>query len=130
MSDFEQLVASRKRWIAEVLIPWCRAASHKDLQRAEREWPDIAGKVDPQATLWRWAWGRFPVLIVEGLNAFDETYVVTLTLHSGDVHTGFPDARKSEAGKLVLVNATDHGELGPFAIDDVQGVERADPSWS
>jgi hypothetical protein len=53
MSDFEQLVASRKHWIAEVLIPWCRSASLKDLQRAEREWKDIAGKGDPPATLWR-----------------------------------------------------------------------------
>jgi len=122
MSDFDQLVASRKQWIAEVLIPWCRAASLKQLQRAEREWTDIAGKVDPQMTLWLWAWGRFPALVSDELSGVDETYQVGVTLRDGTQHVGYPDARQSERGRLVLVG--DDGESGPLSLDDIQSVER------
>ena len=38
---FEELVASRKAWLAEVLQPWCRAAPLSALRRAELEWTDI-----------------------------------------------------------------------------------------
>ncbi len=127
MSEFDQLVASRQEWIQTVLMPWCRAASLKHLRRAEREWGDIAGKVDPQATLWTWAWGRFPGLIVEGLRGFDESFAVTVTLQDGRQQAGFPDARRSEGGTLVLVAGAGSADLGPFSIDEIVSVERVDP---
>jgi len=127
MSDFDQLVASRQEWIQTVLVPWCRVASLKHLQRAEREWGDIAGKVDPQATLWVWAWERFPGFIVEGLRGFDETFAVTITLQDGEQQTGFPDARKSQGGALVLVAESGDADLGPFSIDEIANVERVAP---
>src|SRR5688572_22456133 len=91
MPDFDDLVASRKRWIAEVLEPWCRGASRKDLLRAAMEWGDIAGRVDENATLWTWAWGRFPDLVYEGLSGVNETREVQVTLKTGEMATGFPD---------------------------------------
>ncbi len=122
MSDFDQLVASRKQWIADVLIPWCREASLKQLQRAEREWTDIAGKVAPEMTLWLWAWGRFPTLVSDGLSGVDETYRVLVTLRDGTQRAGYPDARQSERGRLVLIG--DDGENDPLSLDDIQSVER------
>ncbi|MGD9856262.1 MAG: hypothetical protein AB7U20_15060 [Planctomycetaceae bacterium] len=126
MPNFDELAASRRTWIDDVLKPWCRTAPLKDLKRAEREWGDIAGKVDPQATLWAWAWSRFPGLIVEGLPGFDETYAVTITLRSGERQTGYPDARKSRGGILVLVGEGSELLLGPYSIDDITSLERAD----
>ena len=124
MSDFDQLVDSRKQWIADVLVPWCRLASLKQLVRAEREWMDIAGKVDPQRTLWLWAWGRFPGLVSEGLNGVEETYRVLVTLRDGSQQAGYPDARRTERGRLVLLG--DDGESDPLSLDDIQSVERID----
>ena len=63
MSTFDELVASRQRWISEVLQPWCQAASLADLKKAAAEWGAIAGRVDTDATLWTWAWSRFPDLV-------------------------------------------------------------------
>lgn len=122
MPDFEELAASRRQWIDEVLIPWCRAATLKQLARAEREWGDIAGRVDPQSTLWCWAWGRFPVLIADELQQIDETYAVTVTLQDGEQFSGFPDARRSQRGSLVLIGENE--EYGPFSIDEIASVER------
>ncbi len=127
MASFDQLVTSRQEWIQTVLVPWCRAASLKHLRRAEREWGDIAGKVDPQTTLWMWAWGRFPGLVVEGLRGFDETFAVTVTLRDGRQQTGYPDARKSQGGTLVLVAETGGADFGPFSIDEIVNVERVAP---
>ena len=121
MSVFEDLVTSRKGWIENVLKPWCRSAPRLELLKAEQEWPDIAGRVDPERTLWLWAWSRFPVLVAEGLNGIDESYEVTVTLMDGAQHTGFPDARGSEHGQLVLQGET---EQGPFRLDDIRSVER------
>jgi len=121
MPTFADLVDSRKAWIQGELIPWCRGASLKDLVRAEEEWLDIAGKVAPQFSLWLWAWSRFPVLYLEGLRGLNETHEVTVRLHSGETWIGFPDARASQRGRLVLTGKT--GDAGPFSLDDVAEVQ-------
>ncbi|MBX3438903.1 MAG: hypothetical protein KF861_15535 [Planctomycetaceae bacterium] len=124
MPDFDELAASRRQWIDEVLKPWCREASLKDLRRAEREWGDIAGRVDPQRTLWLWAWSRFPELVAEELAGFDETYVVTLTLRNGEQLTGYPDARRSQGHELVLVPADGSQGTTSILLDHITAVCR------
>ena len=129
LSSFEEIVASRREWIDNVLRPWCREAALKDLLRAELEWGDIAGRVDPQATLWTWAWGRFPALIHEGLSGVNETREVRVMLHNGSAVTGFPDNLRSQQGKLVLVGRSAAGELleyGPYSIDEIAAVDPAE----
>ena len=85
---------------------------------------DIAGKVDENATLWTWAWSRFPDLVYEGLSGVNETREVTVTLNSGETATGFPDARQSTMGQLVLVSSDlRQPQIGPFSIDDIARVE-------
>ena len=127
MSDFEELVRSRKAWIAEVLQPWCRTASLLALKQAELEWPDIAGKVAPEKTLWPWAWSRFPELVHETLG-IEETLEVEVTLTSGQKVKGYPDARASQQGRLVLWGSenpdTPARELGPFSIEAITEVHR------
>ena len=127
MSSFAELVTSRKAWINDVLAPWCRAAARKDLLLAEQEWTDIAGKVDPESTLWRWAWSRFPELVHESLG-IDESSEVAVALKSGRRIRGFPDGRKSQSGRLVLLTATtDHrgfDDAGPFSLDEIASVKR------
>jgi|SRR5579872_1810288 len=133
MHTFADLVASRKAWIAEELIPWCAHASLKDLRLAELEWADIAGKVDPQKSLWYWAWGRFPQLVHPELMGIDETREVQVTLRDGRVVQGFPDARESRQGQLVLI-ARDRGRpprhkpQGPFSIDEITAVGPVEPA--
>lgn len=129
MNTFADLVTSRKAWLADVLAPWCRAASRKDLRLAELEWGDIAGKVDPEKTLWFWAWSRFPALVHDELAGIDETGEVTVTLNDGSQYTGYPDARSSEQGQLVLIgrdsaNARHTAEHGPFPIDVIATIVR------
>lgn len=124
---FDELIASRKQWIETVLKPWCRTAPLKDLKRAELEWGDIAGRVDPQATLWTWAWSRFPALVYGGLSGVDETHEVRVTLADGTSVTGFPDNRRTKQGNLVLLCVHPHGEtdvVGPLSIDHIAEVER------
>ncbi|WP_166820144.1 hypothetical protein [Thalassoroseus pseudoceratinae] len=128
MADFEELVASRRAWISDVLEPWCRQASRKELLLAEKEWGDIAGRVDANATLWTWAWSRFPALVHEGIAGVDETKPVRMTLRDGQVIVGYPDARASERGQITLlvVSPDKPGQaenVGPFSIDDVEEVE-------
>lgn len=124
MTTFDELITSRKRWIDEVLQPWCRQASRKDLMRAAMEWGDIAGRVDENATLWTWAWSRFPALVHEGLAGVNETRAVQVTLKSGESFSGFPDARESTHGQLVLISISGGSEsLGPFSIDDIADVQ-------
>ena len=124
MNTFAELVTSRKAWLTDVLSSWCQAASLKDLRLAELEWIDIAGKVDPDKTLWIWAWSRFPALVHSELAAIDETSPVTVSLKDGTQYTGYPDARQSQQGQLVLLGR-DHDnprrttEYGPFAIDEI-----------
>ncbi|MDX1968012.1 MAG: antibiotic biosynthesis monooxygenase, partial [Planctomycetaceae bacterium] len=69
---FAALVESRKGWIEDRLRPWCQRALRSDLLLAENEWVDIAGKADPEKTLWAWAWNRFPDLVHADLG-IDET---------------------------------------------------------
>ena len=122
MNTFQDLVISRRKWIDEVLTPWCKSCSRKDLLLAEHEWSDIAGTPSPEMTLWKWAWERFPVLSQESLNAINETNSVVVTCQDGRVGEGFPDAQRSLAGWLVLINPS--GEMiGPFAIDEILSIE-------
>jgi hypothetical protein len=125
---FSDLVVSRCDWIETVLKPWCRSAARRELLAAEQEWVDIAGRADPRKTLWPWAWSRFPVLYVDDLGGLEETYRVTVTLRDGSRHTGYPDARRSVRGELVLLgDAAGQGlsDLGPWSIDDIGDVERS-----
>src|SRR5687767_6788549 len=80
MKTFAELAASRREWIDAVLRPWCVQASRRDLVLAEMDWGDIAGRVDAEATLWTWAWGRFPELVHEGLSGVSETREVRVQL--------------------------------------------------
>ena len=127
MSQFDELVASRKAWLSDVLQPWCQRASLLSLKQAELEWIDIAGKVNPEKTLWSWAWSRFPGLVHETLG-IEETCEIELTLRDGRSVTGFPDSRASQQGKLVLWG-TDPStwqpcEFGPFSLEEVSAVKR------
>jgi hypothetical protein len=128
MTTFADLVASRKGWIEDVLKPWCQHSPRMQLRLAELEWNDIAGRVDPEKTLWAWAWGRFPDLVHAELSGIDESEQVCLTLRDHSTVRGFPDARQSRQGELVLLcksPATGRfEEQGPFSIDDIQAVER------
>ena len=129
MQTFADLVSSRKAWLADVLAPWCRQAVVKDLRLAELEWIDIAGKVDPEKTLWYWAWSRFPDLVHAELVGIDETREVTITLRDGRSVAGFPDARQSAQGQLVLVGRDPHNprraeEHGPFSLDEIAAISR------
>lgn len=126
MQTFQELAASRRKWINDVLMPWCRQATRRELRAAEMDWNNVAGRVDPAMTLWVWAWSRFPALTHEGVASLDETKDVCVTLKSGESVVGFPDARESENGLLVLLGKTDDGNFehcGPFSIDDVEAVE-------
>ncbi len=112
-----------KGWIAETLIPWCRQAARSDLLKAEAEWLDIAGRVPVEASLWTWAWGRFPALVTEGLPGLDEAHAVVITTTAGETVTGYPDARESGRGRLVLIDG-DGRSAPPISIDDVHSVTR------
>ena len=127
MSQFDELVASRKAWLNDVLQPWCRQASLLSLRQAELEWMDIAGKVSPEKTLWSWAWSRFPDLVHETLG-IEETSEVEVTLRDGHTLRGYPDSRASQQGRLVLWgtdSATGQpGECGPFSLEEISAVRR------
>lgn len=124
-TNFAELATSRRSWINNVLTPWCQTATRIELLKAELEWLDIAGKVDETATLWTWAWSRFPDLVYDGLAGVNETCKVCVTLKNDSQCIGFPDGRRTVKGMLYLVT-TDavHPEVGPFSIDDIQSVER------
>ena len=93
MKTFQEMAASRREWIADVLIPWCKQATFKDLREAEHDWINIAGRVDPAMTLWTWAWSRFPDLVCEDLPGVNETAQVVVVTKDGQTLTGFPDGR-------------------------------------
>ncbi len=123
--SFEDLAASRRQWIESVLRPWCGQASLGQLKQADMEWHDFAGRVDPDATLWTWAWERFSAVVHDDLPGVNETHEVTVELSDGREFSGFPDGRRSQNGQLVLVDANHSGEdYGPFSIDDVAAIRR------
>lgn len=122
MSDFDELASSRRAWIDDVLTPWCRSAPRAELVKAEAEWPNLAGQVDPEQTLWTWAWSRFPELVHDGLSGVNETCEVEIVLNDGRSLTGFPDNRESRQGRLVLLVAD--GAAETVSIDDVTDVRR------
>ncbi|VAX42004.1 hypothetical protein MNBD_PLANCTO02-546 [hydrothermal vent metagenome] len=124
MNTFYELAVSRRNWIDEVLAPWCQTVTRKELLKAEMEWLDIAGKVDETATLWTWAWSRFPELVYDGLAGVNETREVCVTLKDGNKVVGFPDGRRTEKGMLYLVTSdSTTPEAGPFSIDDIKHVK-------
>lgn len=127
MNSYEDLVTSRKNWINNVLKPWCIAASRSDLVKCEPEWGDIAGKVNPDKTLWLWAWSRFPDLVHEQLG-IEETSEVEVELLDGRSVCGFPDARKSTHGQLFVwghaAQTESLKELGPFSIDEIISIRK------
>jgi hypothetical protein len=126
---FEQLAAARRDWIEQVLRPWCQRASLKELRKAELEWFDIAGRADANATLWTWAWERFPAIVHPDLSGVHETHPVHIILNDGVRISGYPDARQSLRGMLVLVE-TDHDGVmvthGAVAVDQISEVQRAE----
>lgn len=132
VESFEQLATSRRQWISEVLMPWCQQANLRDLREAEHDWLNIAGRVDPAMTLYTWAWSRYPALVHDGMAGLNETQEVRVELRSGETVAGYPDARESSRGQLVLTAATDVGfdQLGPFSIDEVAAVEAVSESDS
>lgn len=119
-ASYAELVASRREWIEGVLRPWCRQASPRDLAIADSTWADLAGRVSPQFTLWMWAWSRFPGLVIDELQRFDEAVEVRVTLKDGRAFTGFPDARDSQRDQLAV--ATRQG-ISVVALDDVASLE-------
>lgn len=123
MTSFEELAASRRAWIDDTLKPWCIQAGFKDLKSADLEWTDIAGDVDPDATLWTWAWSRFPALVHDGLSGVNETSQVRIHLKNGSSYKGYPDGRKSVKGKLILLASDEPEEFGPFTIDEIESAE-------
>lgn len=126
---FEQLAAARRDWIERVLRPWCQRASLKELRKAELEWFDIAGRADTAATLWTWAWERFSAIVHPDLPGVHETHPVYVILNDGVRISGYPDARQSLRGMLVLVE-TDHDGVtvthNAVAIDQILDVRRAE----
>ena len=124
-SDFDSLSASRRNWIDEVLRPWCRAMPVVELRKAEQEWFNIAGRVDANATLWTWAWERFPAIVHPDLPGVNETHEVTVLLRDCRSFTGFPDNRESQRGQLIMVSTTEDGTLahfGPILIDQIADI--------
>ena len=121
--SFEDLAASRRGWIESVLRPWCQQASLKQLRQADMEWHEFAGRVDAHATLWTWAWERYPALVHDDLAGVNETNEVSVTLQDGRIATGFPDGRQSLKGQLVLATTVGQAEdSGPFSIDEIVDV--------
>lgn len=126
---FEQLVAARREWIEQVLRPWCQQASLKDLRKAELEWFDIAGRADANATLWTWAWERFPAIVHPDLPGVHETHLMTVLLQDGSRFSGYPDARQSLRGMLVLVGTDADGAMithNAVSIDQIAEVRHVE----
>ncbi|GAB4151261.1 MAG: hypothetical protein Tsb009_26580 [Planctomycetaceae bacterium] len=125
MQTFEELAKSRREWIDTVLRPWCEKASRAELVKAEIEWPNIAGQVDADFTLWTWAWSRFPALMHDEMPGVNETYRVEVILRDGRTVSGYPDARATDSGKLLLLMPS--GELSePMSLDDILNVVRVE----
>jgi len=129
-ASFDELTASRREWIENVLRAWCRQATLKDLRKAEQEWFDIAGRADAHATLWTWAWERFPDIVHPELPGVHETHEVHVKVSDGTVLSGYPDARLSQRGMLVIVGTNASGNLvthEAVSIDQVAAVSQSGP---
>lgn len=128
MKNFSDLAASRREWISQILLPWCQQASYRDLIEAEQDWGNIAGRVDPEMTLWTWAWSRFPAVIHEGMPGLNETCEVRIQTTDGREATGYPDREASSRGQIVLVSRCETGfqPTGPFRIDEIAVAQRTD----
>lgn len=127
VAAFDQLVASRTDWIESFLKPWCRTAPRLALLRAHQEWGDIAGKVDPDHTLWLWGWSRFPHLYVDGLSGLEESFPLCVVMQDGTETRGYPDARASRYGYLALVPVdADAPSPPPLSIDDIASITRVE----
>ena len=124
-TTFEQLAAQRRGWIENVLREWCQRASLKELRRAELEWFDIAGRADMNATLWTWAWERFPAIVHPDLPGVHETHLIEVHLVDGSAFSGYPDARQSLRGMLVVVGNDADGAMithAAVSIDQIAHV--------
>lgn len=126
---FQSLAASRRDWIQTILRPWCQTATVQDLRRAELEWHDLAGRADAAATLWTWAWERFPDAVHADFPGLNETWPLEVQLVDGEILRGYPDARRSLRGQLVLVShepAATGGlsESVPVLLDQVSSIRR------
>lgn len=121
MQTYDELVAARRQWNEDVLIPWCKVAERKELLLAETEWTDLAGRPDPEMTLWKWAWERFPALVHDGLNSMNETNCLEIHLHDGRLAIGYPDSKKSQAG-MMFVTTEDGKTMGPIMIDEIKSI--------
>lgn len=127
-NSFDAIAASRRNWIDQVLRVWCQQAPMKELRKAEVEWFDIAGRADANATLWTWAWERFPEIVHPELPGVHETHEVLVMLADGTRISGYPDARKSLRGMLVIVGTDGSGAMvthEPVSIDQVQSVVKS-----
>jgi hypothetical protein len=124
-----ELVASGRAWIDDILRPWCRRASLAELRKAAVEWFDIAGRADADATLWTWAWERFPELTNADLKGVNETHEVCVELRDSTQLRGFPDNRASRMGVLVRVRGNESGTIEstqPVEIDRIRAVRRSE----
>jgi hypothetical protein len=125
--SFEHLAGLRRQWIENVLRVWCRSAPLKELKKAEAEWFDIAGRADVNATLWTWAWERFSDIVHPEMAGVHETHEVSVRLKSGSELYGFPDARRSQKGQLVLVGNEATGTMiihPSVSIDEIERIDR------
>jgi hypothetical protein len=119
---FEELAAARRDWIEHVLRRWCQQATMKELRKAELEWFDIAGRADTNATLWTWAWERFPAIVHPDLPGVHETHLVEVLLHDGSRLNGYPDSRQSLRGMLVLVGTDEDGAMVTHAAVSIDQI--------
>jgi hypothetical protein len=122
---FEELATARRDWIEQVLRRWCQQATLKELRKADPEWFDIAGRADANATLWTWAWERFPAIVHPDLPGVHETHLVEVLLQDGSKLSGYPDSRQSLRGMLVLVGTDKDGAMvthAAISIDQIAEV--------
>ena len=124
-TTYAELVQSRRTWLSHELEGWCRRATVAELQLAEVEWPDLAGRINPDVTLWRWAWSRFPGLVHAELG-LDESRLVSLQLKDGRCFVGYPNSRRSQKNLLTIYGQADEQQPwedhGPFSLDEIHSL--------
>jgi len=119
MPAFAELAVSRRRWIEDVLRPWCLTAPVAELRRAEQEWLDVAGRISPDYSLWMWAWSRFPGLVIADLWRIDEAVELQIELTAGRTVTGYADTRQSHQDQLVVLVTADRSST-TINLDDIK----------